>query len=402
MTAHFHAHASRERPARFALFAYGFRPFFLGAGIYAVVAIVAWLAVLRTGAWPDTGGDPMAWHAHEMLFGFTAAAVAGFMLTAVPNWTGVRGYSGPKLAGLVFLWLAGRVVVSPILSIPPALAAVVDVAFFPALALMVLPSIIAAKNRRNYVFLGMIALLTAGSALYHLDRLDVAPGAWETGRGIAIYVVLLMVALVGGRIIPSFTSSALRRENRPVEIHPGGWVDKISLGLIVALGIADTVQPGGASAGTLALLAGLGHAVRLSRWHGLKTFRQPILWILHVAYAWVPVGLLLKACWDLGGLEIGIAWVHAITLGAFATMILAVMSRASLGHTGRDLVAAKPTVLAYILLTIATLVRVAAPAVGEMSHAYAVAGGLWVIAFALFTLVYTPILVLPRADGRPG
>jgi len=402
MTAQFHDLTRRGDPARFALFAHGFRPFFLGAGIHAVVTVAVWILVLRTGMWPAAGGDPVAWHTHEMLFGFTAAAIAGFLLTAVPNWTGSRGHAGPKLAALFTLWVAGRLALSPLLPVPASLAAVVDVAFFPALAAMVLPSILIARNKRNYVFLGMLILLTLGSALFHLDRLDRLPGAWATGRLLTVDVVLLMVALIGGRIVPSFTSSALRREGRAVEIPPGGLVDKAALGLLIVLAVADLVRPEGAAAGFLALAAGIAHAVRLGRWHGLKTLRQPILWVLHLAYAWIPVGLLLKAAWLLAGVEVGVAWMHAITMGAFATMILAVMSRAALGHTGRALVAAPSTVAAYILVTLATVARLAAPLIGDVGTAYAVAGTLWVVAFALFIRVYAPILTRPRTDGRPG
>ncbi|MFV3131584.1 NnrS family protein [Niveispirillum sp. KHB5.9] len=393
---------SSPPPARLALFAYGFRPFFLAAGLHAVAAVTSWLIVLRTGARPQGLGDPVAWHAHEMLFGFAAAAIAGFLLTAVPNWTGERGFAGGRLMALAGLWLAGRLALNPLAPLPAVPAAIIDLAFFPSLAALVLPSIIKARTKRNYVLVLLLGFLTVAGALYHLDRLNLLAGAWTHGKALGIGMVLLMVSLIGGRIVPSFTSSALRRIGRPVEIAPFGWVDRAALAGIVLMVVADMVQPDGILPGIAALVAAIAHGLRLSRWHGLKTLGQPILWVLHLAYAWIPVGLLLKAAWLLVGIGLGQAWTHAITAGAFATMILAVMSRAALGHTGRDIVAARPTVATYLLLTLAAGVRVAAPVLPDPMLAHAIAGTCWLAAFGLYLLVYAPILVLPRADGRPG
>lgn len=401
MTARFEE-IQRPRPARLALFAYGFRPFFLAAGLQAVVGLTLWLMVLHTGRWPDGLGSPAAWHGHEMLFGFAGAAIAGFLLTAVPNWTGERGYAGGRLAALTGLWLAGRVALNPVAPLPALPGALIDVAFFPALCALILPSIIKARNRRNYVMVLLLAALTLANGLYHADRLDWLPGLWERGRMLGIDMVLLMVALIGGRIVPSFTLSALKRLGRTVEMPPFGRPDQVALGALGLLALADMAQPDGVLPGVAALLAGMAQAWRLSRWHGGKTLDQPILWVLHLAYAWIPVGLLLKAAWLLAGVDIGQGWIHAITAGAFATMILAVMSRAALGHTGRDIVAAKPTVAAYLLLTAAAAVRVLAPALPDLRLAYSIAGSLWLASFLLFIVVYAPILVMRRADGRPG
>lgn len=401
MTAHFEE-IPRPTGTRLALFAYGFRPFFLAAGLHAIIVLGLWLMVLHTGHWPAGLGDPAAWHGHEMLFGFAAAAIAGFLLTAVPNWTGERGYAGGRLMALTGLWLAGRLALNPIAPLPALPGAVIDLAFFPALCAMVLPSIIKARNRRNYVMVLLLGLLTAASALYHADRLGWLPGIWGRGRTLGIDMVLLLVALIGGRIVPSFTVSALKRVGRKVEAAAFGWPDRLALGTVALLALADMIQPDGMLPGLAALLAGLAHAWRLSRWHGLKTGAQPILWVLHLAYAWIPVGLLLKAAWLLAGVDIGQGWIHAITAGAFATMILAVMTRAALGHTGRDIVAARPTVAAYLLLTGAALVRVLAPVLPDLRLAYSIAGSFWLAAFLLFVFVYAPILVMRRADGRPG
>lgn len=392
----------RPRPARLALFAYGFRPFFLAAGLHAIILLALWLHVLHSGHWPDGLGNPADWHGHEMLFGFAGAAIAGFLLTAVPNWTGERGFAGGKLVALTLLWLAGRLALNPIAPLPPLPGALIDLAFFPALGVMILPSIIRARNRRNYMMMLLLLLLTAASALYHLDRLSWVPGIWAVGRVLAIDMVLIMVALIGGRIVPSFTSSALKRLGRPATIPTFGWADRLALATSLALTLADILQPNGWVPGVLALVAGLAHGLRLARWQGWKGVDQPILFILHVAYGWIPVGLLLKAGWLLAGLTVGQSWVHALTAGAFATMVLAVMSRAALGHTGREIVAAKATVAAYLLLTLAALVRVLAPMLADAMMAYRLAGAGWLAAFILFLVVYVPMLLTRRTDGKPG
>lgn len=393
---------AQPRPARLALFAYGFRPFFLAAGLYAIAVVMLWLMVLHTGRWPNGLGSPIAWHGHEMLFGFAGAAIAGFLLTAVPNWTGERGFAGGGLIALTGLWLAGRVALNPLAPLPALPAAVIDLAFFPALGAMVLPSIIRARNRRNYIMLILLGQLTLASGFYHAERLGWLEGGWAWGQALAMDMVLLMVALIGGRIVPSFTSSALKRLGRPATVPPFGRLDRVALVSLALLTLADLAQPQGWLPGLAALLAGIAQALRLARWQGVKALDQPILWSLHLAYAWIPLGLLLKAGWLLGGLAIGQSWVHALTAGAFSGMILAVMSRAALGHTGREIVAAKPTVAAYILLTLAALVRVLAPLLPDMNLAYSIAGLCWVAAFILYSLVYAPILISRRADGRPG
>lgn len=397
------AAARSVAPGRFALFDYGFRPFFLGAGVFAIVAQVLWVALLAGGLWPAEGPDPLSWHTHEMLVGFVSAAVAGFLLTAVPNWTSRRGYAGPPLVALFGLWVAGRIALAPGLPVPPVAAAVIDLAFYPALAALVLPAIVGSGNRRNYLFVALLSLLTLADAAFHLDRLGLVPGAWDWGRRLVLDVTLLMVALIGGRIVPSFTSSTLRRLRTPVELTPNRWLERVALGSLLALAVADLADPLGPAAGALAGIAALAHAVRLARWRGWRTLGDPLLWVLHLGYLWVPVGLGLKALWLLGGVAAGQGWMHALTIGAFSTMILAVMTRASLGHTGRALAAPPVVVPAYLLLSLATLARLAAPLLADWgTPALTLAAACWITAFTLFTVAYAPILIGPRPDGRPG
>ncbi|HYC02583.1 MAG TPA: NnrS family protein [Azospirillaceae bacterium] len=394
------AAARRTPPAgRFALFAYGFRPFFLLCGLYGAAALSLWLFVLLRGAPFEGPWGPVRWHMHEMLFGFAGAAIGGFLLTAVPSWTGGRGHSGRPLMLLTALWLAGRLAVNPLAPLPPLAAAALDLAFFPALAATVLPSLLRSGNRRNYPFLGMLALLTGGNMLCHLET--AFPGTWEHGVALTVDTILLMVVMVGGRIVPAFTGNALRRVGVMAELAPRPWLERAALGSVLLMLVADQAAPESALAGAASLLAAGVTLARLAGWQGWRTLGQPILAVLHLGYAWIPVGLALKAAWLLASMPIAAAWQHAITLGAFGTMILAVMSRAALGHTGRDIVASPLTVAAYALLTVAVVARVFGTAVAY-HPALVVAGFGWIAAFALFTVTYAPILARPRADGRPG
>lgn len=386
------------------IFAYGFRPFFLLAGIAGLALLTGWIAVLVTGVWPGGTMSAVSWHGHEMLFAFVSAAVAGFLLTAVPGWTGTRALSGWPLAGLVGLWLAGRLAVLPFTGTPPVLAALIDLAFFPALGAALAGPLIAAGKLRNSAFLGLLSLMTFANLLFHLEWLGAAANGAAYGQALALGVVLTMVAVIGGRIVPAFTRNALRARGVDAPVESLSWIEKATLASTLLMIPADLALPGSALAGLLALTAAVAHGLRLAHWQPLKTLGQPILWVLHLGYAWVPVALTLKAASLLGGPVSASAWVHALTAGAFSTMIVAVMTRASLGHTGRPLMVSRPTVAGYLLLTVASALRVLAPELpGEFYWpALQAAGAAWIAAFALYLLVYAPILLAPRADGRPG
>ncbi len=385
-----------------ALFNYGFRPFFLLAGVQAVVAMAIWLAVLHGMPWEITWLAPIQWHAHEMIFGFIAAALAGFLLTAVASWTGQRGFAGPPLMVLVAVWLGGRIAMAPGLDVPQSLAAAIDLAFLPTVAIAITPSLIRAGNVRNFPLVVFLVLLFAANLLFHAP--DLGTRLSIRGPTLAVDAILLMVVLVGGRVVPAFTGNALRTRHPDARVARFGWVDRAALAAAAAVLAVDLVTPGGRLAGIVALVACVLHAWRLLRWRGWLTRDMPIAWVLHVAYAWIPVGLGLKGLWLLWQLEACAGWLHALTAGAYATMILAVMTRAALGHTGRPLVAAKPIVIAYLLLTLAAVIRVFGPvAAPTMPQAtWTVAGLLWIVAFALYCAVYAPILSRPRIDGHPG
>ncbi|MBP2228858.1 uncharacterized protein involved in response to NO [Azospirillum agricola] len=383
------------------LFRYGFRPFFLLSGIAACGLIAAWVAVLITGAWPAGPAGAAAWHGHEMLFGTIVAAVAGFLLTAVPSWTGTKALSGAPLAGLTVLWLAGRFVVFPWSGVPQPLAALVDLAFLPALGVALARPLLAAGKLRNSAFLVLLALLTLANLLIHLEWLGVVADGIQPGVTLGLGIVLMMVTVIGGRILPAFTRNGLGAQGHRVRSWP--WVERVVLASTLLLVLAEPFVPGGAALGLLMLAAALAHAVRLAGWQGWRAWRSPILWVLHLGYLWIPAGLTLKALHHLTDIPAA-AGLHALTAGAFATLILAVMSRASLGHTGRPLVASSVTVAAYLLLTVAALARTASPLlpVEWLWPALQGAGLAWVAAFALYLVAYAPVLLRPRADGRPG
>lgn len=384
-------------------FAYGFRPFFLLAGVSAAVLVPMWVLVL-SGVF-GLGGSvpPMGWHAHEMLFGFAAAAIAGFLLTAIPSWTGTLGVSGRPLMALVALYLAGRVASLPALADHP-LAAAVDLAFLPALGALVARPLIKAGKARNTAFLGLLALLTLANALFRLEWMGVTAATAQQGILLAIGIILQMIAVIGGRIVPNFTQNALRLRDPNLVIKPAPQLERAVLVLTLLLIPADLLVPGSVVAGLLALAAAVAHGVRLSRWKGLRTLDLPVLFILHVGYAWIVVALALKGLEYAAGLPLGKAWLHAMTAGGFTTMILAVMSRAALGHTGRAIVVSRVTIAAYVLVGLAALARTVLPMVpdGAWTPVLHSAGTLWALGFALFLWVYAPVLTGPRADGRPG
>jgi len=338
-----------------------------------------------------------------MVFGFVAAAVGGFMLTAVPSWTGQRGFAGRPLVVVSTLWLAGRVLVASSSFWPPALVALVDVTFLPAIGTLIAPLLLRESNR-NAPLLAVLAALTLINLTFYyaLSRHD-APLA---GRAllVAIDIVLLLITVIGGRIVPAFTASALKARGDMSAARNLKGLTPIAVVCMVAVIIIDGGWPASAAAGWTAVVAALVHTLRLTQWRTLRTLRDPIVWVLHLAYLWLPIGFGLKAVALLHGAAFSAFWLHALTIGAAATMILGVMTRAALGHTGRPLVVSPLITAAYLLLAAAALVRVFGLAlIGQPYPAVILlAAILWTAAFGLYLLVYTPILVGPRIDGKPG
>ncbi|GIX30842.1 MAG: short-chain dehydrogenase [Porticoccaceae bacterium] len=379
-------------------FSLGFRPFFFGAALWTALAMALWLLAL-SGApvLPSTPPAPI-WHAHASLFGFTGAAFAGFLLTAVPNWTGRRPLAGGPLALLAALWLAGRIATLAWGRLPAGVVAAVELAFPPALAAWLLNELVRARNWRNLPVAGGVIAWLAGDALFHAALLRAGTPLGGVGVRLGLGGAIFLVAFIGGRIVPAFTRNWLSGRGKPLPAPPMAPFDRLALAvLVVALGIWAAGVPGAPSA--LGLLAAAAcHGWRLARWRGLATLEEPLLTVLHVAYGFVPLGALALAVAELRPVwGLFTAAEHLWLAGGVGLMALAVMTRASLGHTGRPLTADGTTAFLYALVAAAALLRAATPAgVGLLW-----AGLAWIAAWGGFLLRYGPILWGPRADLTP-
>lgn len=374
----------------------GFRPFFLAASVWAAIGIPLWLEAHAGRATLPTLLQPMVWHAHEMVFGFAAATVAGFLLTAIPNWTGRMPLQGAPLAWLVALWALGRAAVLCSAALQAPVAAAADLSFPAAFLAVVAREIIAGRNWRNLPMLAALSLLLFANLLVHLEALGIADTA-ASGNRLGIATLLLLISLVGGRIIPSFTRNWLAK-NRPgrTVAAPETRLDRAALA-VAAIGVLTwAAAPDAVVTGILLLAAGAALGVRLSRWQGTATAAEPLLLILHVGYVWLALGLLLLGADLLFGIMAPGSALHLLTVGAIGTMTLAVMTRASLGHTGRPLTGGPVTNTIFVLITLATVARVLAPfAGGWMLPLLSIAGAAWTGAFGLFAIFYGAALARP-------
>lgn len=375
----------------------GFRPFFLLGALFAVWSIAIWVPLFSGHMGPAAGvwDDMMLWHAHEMIFGFAGAIIAGFLLTAVPNWTGLRQVRGAALLFLCLLWLAGRVA----MHVWPAgpLQALMDVAFLPVLAVFIAVPILRAGNRKNLVFLGLLAAMTLCNAAMHLD------GA-RGGLYVAFMIVMIMISLIGGRVVPFFTVAAMRMRGLRLSETDQPKLDALALvSLLLVAGVFVTAPP---QAVWLAGVGGLAvgvHLLRLRHWHVRHAFRAPMLWILHLGYLWLVAGLGLLAAsgyWP----ELFFPALHAMSVGAIGSMTIGMMCRVARGHTGRDIVAGRAEIAMFALMQAAALLRVLGPLLGPDLHTLwiGLSGGLWCLCYAVYIPVYLPIMLSPRPDGQPA
>jgi uncharacterized protein involved in response to NO len=385
------------------VFAYGFRSSFLLAGVGAMLLVPLWALSFVAGTPLGSAWPPMLWHAHEMLFGFVASAMAGFLLTAVPSWTGQKGSTGAPLVVLASLWLTARVLIASSSLWPAVLIAAIDLAFLPTLGILVAKPLLSSRNR-NTKLLAVLGLFWLTDLVFQIGliRHD-APLALQALK-VGIDIVLVLVTVIGGRLVPSFTSSSLRPLGLQDAVHNRTSLSGLAIAGMIAVTLSDIVWPESRIAGAVAGVAAGLQATRLLQWATWRTLRQPIVCVLHLSYAWLPVGLALKAIALLSGAAFAAFWLHALTIGALATMILAVMTRASLGHTGRALIVDPWITVAYLLLTAAALVRVFGLSAFRMNYPMVIIWSalFWTIAFALFVVVYAPILCGPRADGKAG
>ncbi|WP_312016070.1 NnrS family protein [Bradyrhizobium sp. JYMT SZCCT0428] len=376
------------------MFSYGFRPFFFFGSVYAGAIILMWLPVFYGRLQLSTAFAPRDWHVHEMLFGYIAAVIAGFLLTAVPNWTGRLPLQGRPLILLFSTWVAGRIAVSVSAWIGWAPAAAIDSVFLILLAASAAREIIAGKKWGNLMIVAIISLLAAGNLAFHLEAHFEGLAEYTTRGGIA--VVISLIALIGGRIIPSFTRNWLAKRTPGQMPAPFGRFDVATIALSVVVLLFWVVRPLDRTSGGLLLVCGGMHLIRLVRWTGYRTFADRLVLILHVAYAFVPAGFILTAlsAFDLVAPSAGI---HAWTGGAIGTMTLAVMSRATLGHTGQRLQASPATQLIYAAVIIAALARVCAVLETDHTGPLLVAVGIaWAAAFLGFAAIYSVAFWSPR------
>ena len=384
--------APTEPPPAFTLFELGFRPFYLAAALWAVMALPLWLAELHGHAWRDGGGGS-AWHAHEMLFGFAGAAIAGFAMTAVRNWTQQPTPRGVWLAALLLLWLGGR---AGYLFAWPA-GAVCDLAFLPAVAVAIGRNVVRARQWRNVFLPALMLLLGLANAAFYWFADDAAMTSLTIR--IALFLVLMIEIAVAGRVIPGFTANAVPGV-KPLR-HP--WLDRVAIGSTHSSFVLACLPVPGLLTAAVALVAALAQATRLIGWKPWLSRRSPILWVLHLAYAWIVVGLLLLAAAELDWIALS-ASLHAFAVGATAGLIVGMMTRTARGHTGRPVRAGAFEVAAYALIAAAALVRVAVALVPAIPFlpGLDLAATLWCLGFALFVGRFAAWLARPRADGLPG
>lgn len=380
-----------------ALFGFGFRPFFLFGALWAAVAMFLWIMALSGALDLPTRFDPVSWHAHEFLFGYLGAVLAGFLLTAVPNWTGRLPLVGWPLAAMFALWGAGRAAVLVSALLPPGIAAVIDLAFPLVLGATILREIVAGRNWRNLMVLGLLAVFTLANAIFHLEAARGEYAAQGMGLRLGLATAIMMIGVIGGRIIPSFTRNWLAREGldaRPTP--PMQRFDKAVLLASIAALLLWVFLPFDTITAAALLALGLLHLVRLSRWQGHQTGAEPLVWVLHLSYAFIPLGAVGLGIAGLTGGGGSAAAQHLWMAGAIGSMTLAVMTRATLGHTGHPLLADRATLAIYLSLFGAVAARLGAELLPMLTH---VSGLLWLFAFGGFALVYGPLLLRTNAKG---
>jgi len=391
-----------EEPARpglprrgFALWQLGFRPFYLLASVFSALSIALWAAQFSGWLGHAYLQGPL-WHAHEMLFGFVLAVVVGFLFTAGRNWSNRPTPSGAALAGLAALWLAARLLVLT----PWVWASAIASAAFPIAAAVGLAiPLVGAGNRRNYFFVVLLVLLGCADLALHLSVLDVWTLPPRLGLQIGLDIVLFILAVMAGRVVPMFTNNGVAGAGA----SRNGAVEKAALGSLIVLAGLDAAGSDGGGVAAVAAFAALAHVVRWLLWRPWTTASAPLVWSLHVAYAWVPVHLLLRVGVEFGAVSSSLA-SHALTAGAAAGLIIAMMVRTTRGHTGMPLRADRVDVACFALVIAAALVRVGTPLLAPSLTlaAIVVAAALWSSGFALFAVRYAPILMRPRRDGKPG
>ncbi|HXZ96779.1 MAG TPA: NnrS family protein [Burkholderiales bacterium] len=380
----------------FALWNLGFRPFYLLAALFAALSIAFWVAQFAGWLGPGVYFSNPLWHAHEMIFGYAFAVIVGFLFTAIRTWTGRPTSSGIKLAGIAALWAAGRVLV---LTPWPMLAAAADTAFALAAAAGMAVPLIAGRIRRNYFLIALLLALGAANLAFHLAMAQLIELPVQRGLQLGLNLILFLMVVMGGRVIPMFSANAVLG----TKIMRFPWLERIALGSVLALLVADFLNLQPMIIAAVAAIAAAAHAVRLATWKPWLVIGRPILWILHASYAWIAVYLALHALAALGVIPSSPA-THALTVGAIGGLTIGMMTRTARGHTGRPLQASMIEAASYALVQLAAVVRVFVPIFAPQLYLAAIilSGILWSIAFLMFSVMFWPILSRPRIDGRSG
>lgn len=381
------------------IFALGFRPFFLLAAFFAIFLMAVWVPAFVGGFAFDTYYGQIGWHSHEMIFGYAGGVIAGFLLTAARNWTGRPTPAGGLLAAIAGLWLLGRILPYFPGIVPHGLIATVDLAFLPAVAVGIGMPLVRSGAGRNWIFLPLLAAFWAANCLVHAELLGLAPNLARKGIFLGLNLIVLLIVIMGGRVIPFFTERGLAgaaMKRWPVI----EWLSPLSVILFL---LAEFFLPDSLLSASFAVLAACANGVRLAGWYTPRYWRVPLLWVLHLGYAWIVAGFVLKAGAALGAAPPQFT-IHAFTVGAIGVLTLGMMARVSLGHTGRPLKVGLAMAMAFGLINLSGVTRGFLPILYPQwfTQLIVASGVLWIAAFVVFVILYMPILTRARVDGRPG
>ncbi len=376
----------------------GFRPFFLLAGLAAILLMGIWLSVYVDEVHHGYFASPFVWHSHEMLFGYTVAVIAGFLLTAVQNWTGVKTITHLPLMLLTLVWLAGRLAMGFADMLPDSLVMLLDVSFLPLLAIAIAIPLIRVRQYRNLFFIGLLLLMTAANLMVHVNR-DAEQAFAGSGIQLMYFLVMLIIAIMAGRVVPFFTERGVGG----ITLKSYPWLDWLAVLSLLGYGLIELFRLGDSASMMLATIAFGSNAARLLSWHNPGIWRVPMVWVLHIAYGWLVLSLLFGVLTRLGWFP-KVVELHAFTIGGLGMMTLGMMARVSQGHTGRVIQASRLITLAFLILLLAAITRVVGGMFMREYYLYSIvlSATLWLVAFGLFVIEYTPILLKPRVDGRPG
>lgn len=381
------------------LFALGFRAFFALAGLFALLLITLWTSVFNGSLMVDNYYPNIYWHAHEMLLGYSVAVIAGFLLTAVKNWTGVQTLQGDKLLGLCLLWVYGRLVPFYSELIPDELIAFIDFSFLPMLAYFLAKPILKAGNLKNLFFIGLLFLMTLGNGLIHAEILGFTENSAETGLDLIVAIIIMIILVIAGRVFPFFTEKGLKG----VIAIRNPALDVLSIVASAAVFILLIFDIGGLILTICSILAVIANVLRVVGWYVQKIWYVPLLWVLYMGYGWIMLGFVFVGLASFSIVPPSLA-THAFTVGGIGVLTLGMMARVSLGHTGRALKASNTIAIAFVLINLAALFRVVLPAMVSSSFTdfLMISTYCWLAAFSLFIYVYAPILSTARVDGKVG